>query len=198
MKLSFYVPTLTLLLAILCGLSVAMAQQTRPTATQDLQLSVFTGVSGTYTGLAGSRNLSLTVGGDLALSPWQGMRPILELRATTPFDHGSTVAQKDFIGGLRMDFLLGSRVHPYGDFLFGRGELKYAHGGYLYNGYSYLTSTTYVYSPGAGFDYDLTTHFVLKVDAQYQTWDGPTDSGKIHPAIVTVGLAYRIGWLGMP
>jgi hypothetical protein len=197
MKHSLSLTTLTLLFAMFYGISVAVAQQAKPTATQDLQLSVFTGVSGVYTGLAGSRNLSLTVGGDLALSPWQGMRPILELRGTNNM-LGNIVAQKDFMGGLRMDFLLGSRLHPYGDFLFGRGEMKYANGGYNFNGFTYLESTTYVYSPGVGFDYDLTTHFVIKVDGQFQTWDGPTTSGKIHPAIATIGVVYRIGWLGMP
>ncbi len=198
MKHAKIVPAMTLLLATIPWLCVASAQQAKPTATQGIQLSAFGGISGVSTGLSGSRNLSATVGLDLALSPRQGMRPILELRATDPFDHGSTVAQRDFLGGLRLDFLLGSRLHPYGNFLFGRGEMKYANGGYNFNNFTYLVSTTYVYSPGAGFDYDLSTHFAIKVDGQFQSWDGPTASGKIHPAIGTIGLVYRLGWLGMP
>ncbi len=198
MKHVIILPTLTLLLAIALLPCVATAQQAKPTATQDISLSTFGGVSGVYTGLVGSRNGSVTLGLDLALSPWQGMRPILEVRATTPYDHGSTVAQKDIIGGLRMDFLLGSRLHPYGDFFFGRGAMKYARGGYDFNNFTYLVTTSYVYSPGAGFDFDLSTHVAIKVDGQYQIWDGPTASGKIHPAIATIGLVYHIGWLGMP
>lgn len=162
MKHDIIFPTLTLLLAAALLPCVAIAQQAKPTATEDIQLSSFAGVSGVYTGLVGSRNGSVTIGLDLALSPWQGMRPIIEVRATTPYDHGSTAAQRDLLGGLRMDFLLGSRLHPYGDFLFGRGEMKYAHGGYDYNGYTYLVSTSFVYSPGAGFDYDLSTHFGIR------------------------------------
>ena len=83
------------------------------------------------------------------------------------------------MGGLRLDFLLGRRLHPYGDFLFGRGEMKYAAGGYNFSDYTYLVSTTYIYSPGAGFDFDLSSHFAIKVDGQYQIWDGPTASGKV-------------------
>ena len=198
MKHDKIVPALTLLLATLPCPCFATAQQASPTATQDIPLSAFTGVSGVYTGLSGSRNLSTTVGLDLALSPRQGMRPILELRATGPIDHGKVVAQKDVLGGLRLDFLLGRRLHPYGDFLFGRGEMKYAAGGYNFNDFTYQASTSYIYSPGAGFDIDLSTHFVIKLDGQYQIWDGPTVSGKVHPAIGTIGLVYRIGWLGMP
>jgi len=198
MKYDRIVPALTLLLATLPWPCVATAQQASPTATQDISLSAFGGVSGVYTGLSGSRNLSITAGLDLALSPRQGLRPILEVRASEPIDHGSTVAQRDVLGGLRLDFLLGRRLHPYGDFLFGRGEMKYTSGGYNFNDYTYLVSTTYVYSPGAGFDFDLNPHFVIKVDGQYQIWDGPTASGKVHPAMGTIGLVYHIGWLGMP
>jgi len=198
MKHDRILPALALLLATIFWPCVAAAQHSRPTATQDIQLSAFSGASGVYTGISGSRNLSVTAGLDLALSPWQGLRPVLEVRASSPLDHGSTVAQKDVLGGLRLDFLLGRRLHPYGDFLFGRGEMKYAAGGYNFNDYTYLASTTYVYSPGAGFDIDLSTHFAIKVDGQYQIWDGPTVSGKVHPAIGTIALVYHIGWLGMP
>jgi len=198
MKHDSIVPVLMLLLATLPLPSVATAQQASPTATQDISLSAFGGVSGVYTGLAGSRNLSVTAGIDLALSPRQGLRPILEVRASDPIDHGKVVAQRYLLGGLRLDFLLGRSLHPYGDFLFGRGEMKYASGGYNFNDFTYLASTTYVYSPGAGFDFDLNPHFVIKVDGQYQIWDGPTPSGKVLPAVGTIGLVYHIGWLGMP
>jgi len=206
MKHVIILPTLTLLLAIALLPCVATAQQAKPTATQDISLSPFGGVSGVYTGLVGSRNLSATLGIDLALSPWQGLRPILEVRATDPIDRGVVVSQREVLGGLRLDLLLGSRLHPYGDFLFGRGQMNYtgtpcnAPGqfGYVFGSKCYQVTTSYVYSPGAGFDFDLSTHVAIKVDGQYQIWDGPTASGKIHPAIATIGLVYHIGWLGMP
>ena len=58
-------------------------------------------------------------------------------------------------------------------------------------------STTWVYSPGAGFDYDLTDRLSLKVDAQLQHWGGgdtPTPSGHIYTTIGTAGLVYRFNF----
>jgi hypothetical protein len=199
--------TLVLLLAPFFLPSIAAAQSAKPTAAQDIQLTVFGAASGDYTGLAGGRNLSFTAGIDLALAPWHGMRPTLELRGTYPIDKGTIVAQKDVLGGLRLDFLLGRRVHPYGDFLFGRGEMNYVSGGYTYpvnpapgiQPFTYLLSTTYVYSPGAGFDFDLTNHLAIKVDGQYQQWGSvPTASGTLHSTLGTIGLVYRFGKRGMP
>jgi hypothetical protein len=191
--------SLAFLLATIACSRVATAQYSRPTATQVIQLSAFEGVSGVYTGLSGSRNLSLTVGADLAFSPWHGTLPTLEFRGTLPIDKGKIVSQKDVLGGLRLDLLLGSRLHPYGDFLFGRGEMNYASPGYLFNNYSYLVTTTYIYSPGTGFDYDLSNHFAIKVDGQVQRWsNAPTASGNIYSTIGTISLVYHVGWLGMP
>jgi hypothetical protein len=199
--------TLAFLLAPFFLPGVAVAQSAKPTADQDIQLSVFGAASGDYTGLAGGRNLSVTAGIDLALAPWHGTRPTLELRGTYPMDGGAIVAQKEVLGGLRLDFLLGRRVHPYGDFLFGRGQMDYASPGYPYLPTSppgtplsyYHLTTSYVYSPGAGFDYDLTNHLAIKVDGQYQQWGSvPTASGKLHSTVATIGLVYRLGKFGMP
>jgi opacity protein-like surface antigen len=200
--------TLALLLAPFFLSSVAAAQSAKPTADQDIQLSAFGAASADYTGLSGGRNLSVTAGIDLALAPWHGMRPTLELRGTYPMDKGEIVAQKDGLGGLRLDFLLGRRVHPYGDFLFGRGEMNYEEtcstsngpgNGYSFNNTCYSVTTTYVYSPGAGFDYDLTNHIAIKVDGQYQQWGAvPTASGKLYSTLGSIGLVYRFGKFGMP
>ena len=103
----------------------ATAQSAKPTADQDIQLSAFGAASGDFTGLSGGKNFSITAGGDLAPAPWHGMRPTLELRGRYPTDHGLIDSQKDVLGGLRLDFLLGHRFRPYGDFLFGRGQMNY-------------------------------------------------------------------------
>jgi len=199
--------TLALLLAPFFLPSIATAQSAKPTADQDLQLSVFGAASADYTGLSGGRNLSVTAGIDLALAPWHGTRPTLELRGIYPMDKGTIVSQKDVLGGLRLDFLLGHRVHPYGDFLFGRGQMNYGSVGYIYplnpplgvQSFTYFVSTSYVNSPGAGFDYDLSNHFVIKIDGQYQQWgSAPTASGKLYSTLGSIGLVYRFGKLGMP
>jgi hypothetical protein len=182
--------TLALLLAMIGWGSVAQGQN--PTAIQQLQLSGFGGVSGVYTGLAGGKNFSVTAGGDLALPPFHWVRPTIEVRGTYPTDRGLVDNQRSVLAGLRADFLLGHRWHPYGDILVGRGEMDYTPYGYIYNNFVYDLTTTSVYSPGGGFDYDLTTHWGVKVDAQLQRWgSAPTHSGAVWAKVGTIGLVYR-------
>jgi hypothetical protein len=188
------VMSLALLLATLCWACAAEAQN--PTAIQRMQLSAFGGVSGVYTGLKGGKNLSVTAGVDLALPPVYHVRPTVEVRGTYPMDGGVIDSQESIMGGLRVDFLLGHRIHPYGDFFFGRGETHYGPDT-TFNGFEYVLTTNYVYSPGAGFDYDLGSHFGVKVDGQYQRWGmSPTPSGTIYSKVGTVGLVYRFDFNG--
>ena len=182
--------TLALLLAICCA-PAASAQYTMPTASRALQLSAFGGVSGVFTGLQGGKNFSITAGGDLGLPPWRGLRPTIEIRGIYPTDHGLVDSQKSILFGGKVDFLLNHRIHPYGDFLFGRGQINYGQFGYVYGDYIYSLTTTYVDSPGAGFDYRLTERLAVKVDGQFQRWAAaPTPSGVIYSKVGTAGLVY--------
>jgi hypothetical protein len=184
---------LALLLATISGSRIATAQAL-PTAAQPLQLSAFGGVSGVFTGFGGGKNFSITAGADLGLPVWHGLRPVVEVRGTYPMDRGLVVAQKDALGGLRVNFLLGRRIHPYGDFLAGRGEMDYRLG-YRFGLTDYEVTTTWIYSPGVGFDYDLSDRLSLKVDAQLQHWGAPpTTKGRIYTSVGTVGLVYRFNF----
>jgi hypothetical protein len=195
---------LVLLAVLLATMGLGRAAEGQnPTAVQAMQLSAFGGVSGVYTGLGGGKNFSITAGVDLALQPFHGVRPTIEVRGTYPTDRGLVDNQKSGLAGLRVDFLLGHRWHPYGDFLFGRGEMDYTPYGYPYSGplcgvsYECLftLTTTNVYSPGAGFDYDMGEHWAIKVDAQLQRWGGtPTPSGDIYSKVGTVALVYRFNF----
>lgn len=199
MKQATILPTLALMLATICWPQVAAAQRAQPTAIQAHSLSAFGALTGAYTGISGGKNLSIAAGIDYGLRPWLGTRPTLEVRGVYPIDRGTIVSQKDILGGLRVDFYLGHRLHPYGDFLFGRGEMNYRRGGYQFRNYTYLVSTTYVYSPGAGFDYDLGSRFAIKVDGQVQHWSSvPTASGTVYSTVGSIGLVYRFGQRGMP
>ena len=194
MKHNKYVLMLALLLATSSWAAAASAQDSHPTAVRPMQLSAFGGVSGVFTGLGGGKNFSITAGGDLALPPYRWVRPVIEIRGTYPTDRGLVDSQKSVLGGLRVDFLLGHKIHPYGDFLYGRGEIDYGYG-YPFNGEFYDLTTTYIDSPGAGFDYDFTDHLAIKVDGQYQRWaSAPTPSGDIYTKVGTVGIAYRFGF----
>ncbi len=170
----------------------AAAQSDHPTAVQQLQLSAFGGLSGAYTGLSGGKNLAVTAGADLALPPTVHIRPSLEFRGSFPVDKGKIDSQRSILGGVRADFFLGHRIRPYADFLLGRGQMNYGNG-YFFRNFDYVRTTTWVYSPGAGFDYPLTDHFLVKVDAQYQRWgSAPVDSGTIYAKQGTIGLVYII------
>lgn len=194
MKQKRVVLSVALLLTALSWSHPARAQN--PTAVQRLELSVFGGPTGVYTGLKGGKNLGVTAGVDLALVPFHGLRPTIEIRGTEPIHDGKVDSQKSILGGLRVNFLLNHRFHPYGDFLFGRGQMNYGKG-YYYNNYVYDLTTTYVYSPGAGFDYDLGEHFAIKLDGQYQRWSGtPTSSGTVYAKNGTIGLVYRFNFNG--
>jgi hypothetical protein len=195
MKFRKVVFTLALLPATLLGACAAMAQSAHPTAERTLQLSAFGAVSGDFTGLAGGKNFSVTAGGDLGLPPWRGIRPTVEIRGRFPTDHGLIDSQKDILGGLRVDFLLNHRLRPYGDFLFGRGQMNYGLTGYNFNLFNYSLTTTYVDSVGGGIDYDLNERFAIKVDAQVERWgSAPTSTGHIYSSIGTAGLVYRFNF----
>lgn len=103
----------------------AQAQATASaTATQQLALSAFGGGTGTYTNLLGGRNLGFTAGADLGFMTFHRYRPVLELRGTYPIHKGQIDAQKEFLGGIKIERDLG-RMHPYVNFLVGRGQIDY-------------------------------------------------------------------------
>lgn len=178
------------LLVVLCTGAVR-AQNPHPVAVQPMQLSAFGGISGVYTGLHNGRNLSTTAGVDLALPPFRHFRPGLEFRGTFPMDKGKVDSQRSLLGGVRSDFLLGHSFHPYGDFLFGRGQMNYGPNGYIFGNYQYILTTTWVYGVGAGIDLPFANNFLIKVDGQYQHWgSAPVSGGGIWSKTGTIGVVY--------
>ena len=183
--------TLALPLAIMSWAHAASAQYTMPTASRTLQLSAFGAATGVLTGLGGGKNFGITAGGDLGLPPWHGVRPTIEVRGEFPTDHGLVDSQKSVLAGLKVDFLLNHRFRPYGNFLFGRGQMDYGNFGYVYGNNIYALTTTYIDSPGGGIDYQMTEHYAIRLDAQYQRWaDAPTPSGHIWSTSASAGLTY--------
>jgi hypothetical protein len=193
MKRTYVLPALTGALLGLSSIS-ACSQQALPTATQPLQLSVFGGVGGVFTGLQDGKNFDVLAGADLGLPPVHSMRPEIEIRGVYPADHGLVDSQKSILGGLKLDFLLSHRLRPYGDVLFGRGEINY-NGGYQFGNQIYLLTTTNVYSFGGGFDYDLTNRLALRIDGQFQRWGyAPTPSGNIYSKVGSAAIVYRFNF----
>jgi hypothetical protein len=169
----------------------AHSQQTLPTATQTLQLSVFGGFGGVFTGLGGGKNFDVLAGADLGLPPVHGIRPTVEVRGAYPVDKGLIDSQKSMLGGIKTEFLLNHHLRPYANFLFGRGQINY-NGGYQFGNQIYLLTTTNVYSFGGGFDYDLSDSFSLRFDGQFQKWGyAPTPSGNIYAKVANAAIVYH-------
>ena len=187
---------------VILGTKLCCAQSTA-TASRSVDPSAFVGLSGAYTGLEGSRNVSLTVGLDLGFHPFRGFLPAFEVRGTYPFANGTVVGEESVEGGLRVSKRY-TRVRPYADILFGRGQLNYQNGGFIVpaQNFRYIQSSTNVFSPGVGVEIDATEHLAVLLDGQLQHWNlpfntgaNPANSGGIYSKIGTIGVVYRFNWL---
>jgi hypothetical protein len=188
MKFKKTLTGLALLSALPLGRN-AFAQST-PAATQQLQLSAFVGGTGTFTNLAGGKNLDITAGTDITVLTFRRFRPAAEIRGSYPIDEGTISSQKNFLLGPKVEYPL-ERFHPYVNFLIGRGGIDYLRGGYIFGNVRYLSSNTLVLSPGVGLDYNLTHQLAVKVDFQYQHWNSPAvASGSINPKATTFAAVY--------
>lgn len=172
-------------------LSGVVHAQSDATAVQPLGISAFGGATGTWTNISGGRNLGITAGGDVAFLSFRRIRPVIEVRGTYAVHKGQVDAQKDVLGGLRLEHQIGA-FRPYVNFLLGRGAIDFENGGYLNGGYLYLRTVSLVYSPGLGVEYDVTHHWSAKADFQYQHWGTPAvPSGVVNPRVLTAGAVYR-------
>ena len=192
----------SLFAVILCAPLPGLGQS-RATASRTLEPSGFLGITGDYTGLNGSRNLGLTAGIDIGFHPFFGLLPALEVRGIYPVNSGVVAGQRSVEGGLRVGKRLRG-IRPYADVLFGRGQFNYQSGGYAVpaQNFSYLLSTSNVFSAGVGVEIDVKEHFALLLDGQAQHWNLPFTPGSasisgssIYSKVGTIGVVYRLGWL---
>ena len=186
------------LLAILAFASTAKAQDV-PAAVARIQLFGWGGLGGNFTGVLLARNADVEAGVDLEFRKVLGLYPALEVRGLYPIAKGEVDSQKNFVGGIR----LGRHVHPfspYGDVLFGRGQIDYLNGGQpTPDGiFDVLSNTSNVLSFGGGNDFALNSRFAVKGDFQFQRYASPvTTSGYVYAKIFTVGFVYRVGARGL-
>ena len=171
-----------------------------------MSLSAWGGATGTLVNLpevingspsnlfTGGRNIGISAGVDLRIWQYHGILPSVEVRGTYPVYNGNAAGEENGMVGLKIERQFGSRFHPYGDFLFGRGEVKYHAPGYLSPDGFFLYQQTYsnVLAGGGGVDVDLTHHFAAKLDAQLWNQKVPvTTSGSLNSLALTVGAIYR-------
>lgn len=171
-KRHFAQAVLALVAAVVCAGAQA---QGGPTALKGMEIWAWGGATGAYTGIYGSRNLSVTAGAGLSLRPFHGVRPGVEVRGTLPLMKGNTAAEKNFLVGVNVSKNVFPRMDVYGDFLFGRGKIDYLNGGLISASgtFRYLYSTSNVWSPGGGVEYHLTRRVSLKGDVQLQRYQTP-------------------------
>ncbi|WP_263418462.1 hypothetical protein [Terriglobus albidus] len=172
-------------------LTTSSSAQATATASATSNLELFGGVSKVYTGIQG-QNTSFTAGGDFILRRFAGFVPSAEVRGTYAFRKGNIAAEKNILGGIKLTREFGS-VHPYVDFLAGRGSINFPNKTYGGSLYEYVSGT--VLSPGGGIDFSLDSHWSAKLDFQYQRWGVPvTGSGSIYSRSVTAGVEYRFNF----
>jgi hypothetical protein len=184
---------LALLMTVASLTHVGHAQSVS-TASQQLELSAFGAATGTFTNIEGGKNLGITAGLDLTYLPLRLLRPSIEVRGTYPIYDGHVDSQKNILAGVRVEHAFG-RLHPYADFLIGRGEIDFGQGGFVVGDIEYISTNTTIYSPGVGVDYSLGHGLAVKADLQYQHWDTPVvSSGTIHPAALSLGAVYHFNF----
>ncbi len=183
--------------AVVLGLPRARAQAL-PTATANVHLSAFAGVSANYTGLELAKNGDVVAGVDFGVGSFKGFYPSLEARGLYPIDKGQTVNLENALGGLRLARLKGN-IQGYGDVLFGRGKLNFPNGYPTPSGtYTVLSNTTNVLSFGGGVEYFFKPHWGVKGDFQFQRYQTPvTVSGSLYSKVFTAGVVYRFGTGGV-
>jgi opacity protein-like surface antigen len=186
--------TVSLLLLVFAALPAF--SQSHSTDYRALELYAFGGLNETATGLPNSTNMGITAGVDLGYGVHYGILPQLEVRGTFPMSDGTVAAEKNFLGGLKIEKIYG-RYHPYANFLVGRGQIDYQGAGYLDPSGTvlYQRTNSNVWSPGGGIDFDVTQSFAVKADFQYQHYDTPvTTSGSLYAKAFTIGVVYRFGY----
>ena len=182
---------------VLVGAGVASRGQAIPTATAPLRVTAFVGVTGNFTGLELAKNLAVTGGVDFEVRPFFTLYPALEVRGSYPVA-GVIDRQRNVLGGLRLARQSGP-FHPYGDVLFGAGEIKYGNGGYLDPSRTFLYTSTYsnVYSLGGGVEIRVSERLAGKADFQLQRYLTPVvATNALYSKVFTVGAVYRFGFGG--
>ena len=170
-----------------------------PAAIAHVQLYGWAGFGGNFTGDELAKNGDVEAGFDVEVKPFFGLHPAAEVRGLLPVLDHTVITEKNLLGGIRLGRHVRNYV-PYGDVLFGRGELHYLNGGQLTPDGSFivLSNTSNVLSFGGGNDWFFTNHLAIKGDFQFQRYATPvTTSGALYSKVFTVGIVYRIGSGGL-
>ena len=163
-----------------------LAAQATPTATAPLDASVFAGYSLTRPDWGNNTNQGVSFGFDLSHGFKFPIVPSLEARAN--LSNGPIVNERVYLFGVRGEYRLRGRFHPYGDLLIGPGNIHYN----VFSGYpGYIGDNSVVKTMGGGVNFDVCSHFQIKIDAQYQFWNFGSNY-TLTPITYMFGINYRL------
>ncbi|MGD0798687.1 MAG: outer membrane beta-barrel protein [Acidobacteriaceae bacterium] len=137
-----------------------------------------------------TRNVGYTAGVDYTRLIQAIVQPSLELRYVSA--NGLNVSEHSFTGGFKLAMTY-HRIHPYATLLAGTGGITFTH-----PQPGYPSDTSFIYSIGAGAEFNVTQSWKVRGDFLQQNWN--LDPVKLTPVVLSVGVSYRIpfhtgGWV---
>jgi hypothetical protein len=166
--------------------------QSISTASKGAELSVFGGYMPTQTDYGYRTYKGYSAGADFTIFPRFFLAPSIEVRGNIA--QNQPVTEKTVLGGIRLQREIG-RLHPYGDFLLGGGELLF----HPAPSPDYTGDRSRVFSYGGGVNIDVTRHFAAKFDFQQQSWNLGSNAGNttqgtftLSPRTFMAGVTYTI------
>jgi hypothetical protein len=104
----------------------------------------------------------------------------------------SYVKETTYLGGIRVQGQVLRKLHPYGDFLIGGGDINFK----FPSSSNYTSDNSLVYNYGGGVGVDVFRNVQLTGDFQYQSWNLGSGHGgfnyKFNPTLFTIGVKYTI------
>lgn len=172
-----------LLLGILLAAIRVVSAQAIVTAQRSIEVAPFAQTTLVRPDWGPTSNLGYTAGIDVTRFIRSSLlQPAFEFRYTHA--NGSTVNERSYAAGIRLQTAVHG-VHPYATLLVGHGNIDM---NYPDNGYNSDNSIIYAY--GGGADFNVISHWKLRLDLTSQHWNiGPQS---LTPMTLGVGIAYTL------
>jgi len=159
-----------------------------PAASREAAISFFGAYSRVNTDRSSQNDNGLTVGFAYTRYLHWLLTPSLEARAKIAT--GSTISEKTFGGGIRVEHRFKD-FHPYANFFGSYGKITTTNPVTSVPGPHYYYDDSTVYSTGVGLDYDLTPTWAARVDYQFEHWHTGFKN-TFTPQVFSIGVLYRI------
>ena len=179
-------------LTLICSVAfcAGAAAQSTPTASRTLGLEGYAGFALVVPDYDATTDKGFFLGGNIT-RPYRNFEPALDIRYTRAT--GPEVGESSFTGALKVGKGFGPqrRFHPYGQVGAGYGTITYDHPIIFAQG-PYTHDNSFIYTFGAGLEYDLPRHLGVKADYTYQHWNLGDEIHPLTPTAVSIGVTYRL------